>query len=87
MKKIGLHTRNRTSARILIQFIAEIIMRETMTCLRDSKDCENMTWRSVSDHLKTIVKISFNSKRYDALATLSKCQRDITAALGIKDNK
>jgi hypothetical protein len=43
MKRIRVHTDNRMCARLLIQFIAEIFIREIRVCLRNSEECRKMT--------------------------------------------
>jgi hypothetical protein len=74
-------------ARLLIQFIAEIILREIRVNLRDSKECQKMTRRLISANIKSIYKIIFNSRHGDVNPELTKSQRDILSALKINDNR
>ncbi|MDR2854718.1 MAG: hypothetical protein LBV40_00965, partial [Methanomicrobiales archaeon] len=68
---------------LFIQFIAEIYMREMRVCLRKSQECQKMTRKQISSHIKTIHKISFVGKYKDVKPTLSKSQRAILTAVGI----
>jgi transposase len=85
MKRIRVHTDDRMRARLLIQFIAEIILREIRVRLRDSEECSKMTRRQISSHIKGIYKISFKGRYKDVKPELSKSQRVILEALGLKD--
>jgi transposase len=51
MKRIRVHTDERMRARLLIQFIAEIILREIRIRLRNSDECSKMTRRQISSHI------------------------------------
>jgi transposase len=85
MKRIRVHTDGRMRARLLIQFIAEIMLREIRVRLRDSEECSKMTRRQISSHIKGIYKISFKGRYKDVRPELSKSQRIILEALGLKD--
>jgi transposase len=87
MKRIRVHTNGRLCARLLIQLVAEIILREIRVKLRDSDECKKLTRRQISAHIRTIYKISFNSKHKDVRPELTKCQRELLIALGISDNR
>jgi transposase len=84
MKRIRVHTDSRMKARLLIQFIAEIHMREIRVCIGNSSDCKKMTWRQLFNHIKAIYKVKFKGKYKDVHPTLSKTQRSILKALGVK---
>jgi transposase len=85
MKRIRVHTDDRMRARLLIQFIAEIMLREIRVRLRDSEECSKMTRRQIFSHIKGIYKISFEGKYRDVKPELSKSQRVILEALGLRD--
>ena len=87
MNRIRVHSDNRMKARLLIQFIAEIIIREIRVRLRDSIECRKMTRKQISSHIKGIYKIKFNKKRKDICPELSKSQRSILEALGFSDSR
>jgi hypothetical protein len=83
MKRIRVHTDGRMKARLFVQFIAEIYMREIRARMRDSEDCKKLTWRQIFNHIKAICKVKFKGKYKDVLPTLSRIQRCILDALGI----
>ena len=87
MNRIRVHTDERMKARMLIQFIAEIFLRETRVCLRDSPACKKMTRKQISSHIKSIYKIKFTGKYRDVCPELSKSQRSILEALRVSDNR
>jgi len=83
MRRLRVHSDQRMKARLFIQFIAEIYMREIRIRLRDSEECKRMTKRQIFSHLKTIYKIKFKGKYRDIRPSLSKSQRSILQALDI----
>ena len=85
MRRIRVHTDGRLRARLLIQFIAEIYLREIRVRLRDSKECRKMTRKQISSHIKGIYKIKFTGKYKDIRPELSKSQRLILETLGFGD--
>lgn len=87
MNRIRVHTDNRMKARLLIQFIAEIFIREIRVRLRNSEECRKMTRKQISSHIKGIYKIKFNNRYKDVCPELSKSQRDILDALGFIDSR
>jgi transposase len=84
MKKIRVHTDGRMQARLLIQFIAEIYLREIRVRLRDSEECNKMTKKQVMGHIKGIYKIEFKGRYKPVYPTLTKSQRSILNALKIR---
>ena len=84
MRRLRVQSDARIRARLFIQFIAEIYMREMRVCLRASEECKKMTRKQISSHIKTIYKINFVGKYRDVKPSLSKSQRAILKALGIK---
>jgi hypothetical protein len=87
MRRIRVHTDERMKARLFIQFIAEIYMREIRVRLRGSAECRKMTRKQISAHIKGIYKIKFTGKYKDVCPELSKSQRAILAALGVSDSR
>jgi len=87
MRRIRVHTDDRMKARLFIQFIAEIFMREIRVRLRDSYECRKMTRKQISAHIKGIYKIKFTGKYKDVCPELSKSQREILSALGVSDSR
>ena len=87
MRRIRVHTDNRMKARLLIQFIAEIYLREIRVRLRDSDECRKLTKKQISSHIKGIYKIKFKEKYEDVCPELSKIQRSILDALGFNDTR
>ena len=87
MRRIRVHTDDRMKARLLIQFIAEIYIREIRGRLRDSVECSKMTKKQISSHIKGIYKVKFTGKYKDVCPELSKSQRSILAALGFSDSR
>ena len=83
MKRIRVHTDERMMARLFIQFIAEIYMREIRVCVRDSESCKRLTRKQVFSHIKTIYKVRFKGKYKDVYPVLSRKQRDILEALNV----
>jgi transposase len=87
MHRIRVHTDSRMKARLLIQFIAEIYIREIRVRLRESDVCKKMTRKQISSHIKGIYKIKFTGKYKDVCPELSKSQRSILEALGLRDSR
>jgi hypothetical protein len=87
MRRIRVHTDARMKARLLIQFIAEIYMREIRMMLRKSKECAKLTKTQISSHIKGIYKIKFKNKYRDVKPELSKIQRAILEALEFGDSR
>jgi transposase len=87
MSRIRVHTDNRMKARLFIQFIAEIYIREIRVRLRDSEECRKMTRKQIASHIKGIYKIKFTGKYKDVCPELSKSQRSILEALGLNDSR
>ena len=87
MRRIRVHTDGRMKARLLIQFISEIYLREIRVRLRDSKECFKMTRKQISSHIKGIYQIKFTGKYKDVKPELSKSQRAIIEALGLSDSR
>ena len=87
MRRIRVHTDDRMKARLLIQFVAEIYLREIRVRLRDSDECRKMTRKQIASHIKGMYKIKFVGKHKDICPELSKSQRAILEALGIRDSR
>jgi transposase len=87
MNRIRVHNDERMKARMLIQFLAEIFLREIRVRLRDSIECKKMTRKQISAHIKSIYKIKFTGKYRDVCPELSKSQRSILEALGFSDSR
>jgi transposase len=87
MRRIRVHTDDRMKARLLIQFIAEIYIREIRVRLRDSEVCRKMTRKQIASHIKGIYKIKFSGKYRSVCPELSKSQRSILEALGLSDSR
>jgi transposase len=83
MKRIRVHTDVRMKARLFVQFVAEIYMREIRAWLRRSDDCKKLTWRQTFNHIKGIYKVKFRGKYKDVFPALSRTQRCILDALRI----
>jgi hypothetical protein len=64
------------NARLFIQFIAEIYMREIRRCLKDSP-YEKLTRKQIFNHIKAIIKIKFKGKYKEIFHTLTKTQEEI----------
>jgi transposase len=87
MNRIRVHTDSRMKARLFIQFIAEIFIREIRVRLREHEDCRRMTRTQIASHIKGIYKIKFKGKYKDVCPELSKSQRSILEALGFSDSR
>jgi transposase len=87
MHRIRVHTDDRMKARLFIQFVAEIYLREIRVRLRDSDECRKMTRKQIASHIKSIYKIKFVGKYKDVCPELSKSQRAILEALDIHDSR
>jgi len=83
MSRIRVHTDERMRARLFIQLLAEIYLREIRLRLRESDDCRKMTKAQIFSHIKAIHKIHFKGKYKDVVPSLSKNQRCILDALEI----
>jgi transposase len=86
MKRIRVQTDARMKSRLFIQFIAEIYMREVRVCIRKSDACKKLTRKQIFSHIKTIYKVKFKGRYKDVYPELSKHQREILCALGVKVN-
>ncbi|MDR1486596.1 MAG: hypothetical protein LBT62_01180 [Deltaproteobacteria bacterium] len=84
VERIRVHAGRRMEARLFIQLIAEIYMREIREALNDSPECRKQTRRQVFDRLKAIHRIKFAGKHKDVYPSLSREQRCILGAFGIK---
>jgi hypothetical protein len=62
MRRIRVNTDDRMKARLLIQFVSEIYLREIRVRLRDSVECKKLTRKQISSHIKGIYKIKFVGK-------------------------
>jgi hypothetical protein len=87
MCRIRVHTDSRMKARLLIQFIAEICIREIRVRLRESEECRKMTRKQISSHIQGIYKIKFTGKYKNVCPELSKSQRAILKALELSDSR
>ena len=87
MKTIRVHTDGRMCARLLIQFVSQIILREIRILLQKSEYCKKMTRKQIAAHIKSIYKITFKGKYKDVKPELTKAQREILGALGFEDNR
>jgi len=87
MRRIRVHTDDRMKSRLLIQFIAEIYLREIRVRLNASDVCKKLTRKQISSHIKGIYKIKFTRKYKDVMPELSKTQREILEALGFNDSR
>jgi len=83
MKRIRVQTDDRMRARLFIQLIAEIYMREVRVRIRNSKTCRKLTRKQTFSHIKTIYKVKFKGKYKDVYPKLSKQQREILDALDV----
>jgi hypothetical protein len=83
MKRIRVQTDARMKARLFIQFIAEIYMREIRVCIHNSEKCKKSTRKQVFSHIKTIYKVNFKGRYKDIYPELSRKQRDILNALNV----
>jgi len=83
MNRIRVHNDDRMRARLFIQFIAEIYLREIRLNLKKSNDCKKMTKKQIFAHIKAMAKIRFTGKYKEIMPQLSKNQRSILIALGI----
>jgi len=84
MKRLRVWTDARMRARLFIQFIAEIYMREIRVCLSGAESCKKLTRKQIFSHIKTIYKVSFKGKYRDVYPELSRQQRNILDALNVK---
>ncbi|MDR1979456.1 MAG: hypothetical protein LBQ42_12045 [Synergistaceae bacterium] len=84
MGRIRVHTDGRMTARLFVQFLAEIFMREIRVCMNSSDDCKKLTRRQIFNHIKAIYKVKFKGKYKDVYPALSKVQRSIFKALEIR---
>ena len=87
MRRIRVHTDGRMRARLFIQFISEIFIREIRVRLSLSEECKKMTRKQIISHIKGIYKIKFTGKYRDVHPELSKSQRAILEALEIRDSR
>ena len=87
MRRIRVHTDERMKARLLIQFIAEVYLREIRIRVRESVACKKMTKKQISSHIKSICKIKFAGTYNDVRPELSRSQREILDALKIRDSR
>ena len=83
MGRIRVHTDERMRARLFIQLLSEIYLREIRLRLRESDTCSKMTTTQIFSHIKAIHKIRFKGKYNDVVPVLSKNQRYILEALEI----
>jgi len=84
MACIRVHSDARMRARLFIQFIAEIYLREVRVCLRGSDVCSKLTRKQVFSHIRTIHKVVFRGEQGEVYPELSRQQREILAALNVE---
>ena len=84
MRRIRVHSDDRMRARLFIQFLAEVFLREIRLRLSKSDVCRKMTKKQIFSHIKAMSKIHFKGKFDDVIPHLSKKQRSILEALDIK---
>ena len=87
MRRIRVHTDDRMKARLFIQFIAEIYLREIRMRLLGCEICKKLTRKQIASHIKGIYKIKFARESKDVLPELSKTQRALLEALGFRDSR
>ncbi|MDR0697076.1 MAG: hypothetical protein LBF68_06055 [Christensenellaceae bacterium] len=84
MKNLRVHTDENLRARLFVQFLSEIILRELKVTLKNNDLTENLTRKQISDALKGMHKITFANKYKDIYPKANKKQRLILNALNIK---
>ena len=84
MKRIRVWSDPRMRSRLFIQFIAEIYMREIRVCLRRSHECKKLTRKQIFSNIKSIYRVKFKGKYRDVYPELTKQQRHILEALGVR---
>jgi transposase len=87
MKRIRVHTDARMYGRLLIQFIAQIILRDIRMRLNESKECKKLSKTQITSCLKSIYKITFKDSHAAVKPELSKTQRAVLAALELSDTR
>ncbi|MDR0751719.1 MAG: hypothetical protein LBF12_03905, partial [Christensenellaceae bacterium] len=83
VKRIRVHTDGRMKARLFLQFIAEIYMREIRVRLGMDPFCKKLTCTEIFGQIRSIHKIKFKGKRKDVLPPLTKTQRKILEAINV----
>lgn len=83
MRRIRVQSDERMRARLFIQFVAEVYMREIRVCIRNSETCKKLTRKQVFSHIKTIYKVCFIGTYKDIYPELSRFQRNILEALNV----
>jgi hypothetical protein len=75
------------TARLLIQFIAQIFLREIRVKIRNSPELQKLSKTQIMYAIKAITKITFKDKNNKIAPELSKTQREIIEALGLSDTR
>ncbi|MDR0751357.1 MAG: IS1634 family transposase [Christensenellaceae bacterium] len=84
MKNLIVHTDENLRARLFVQFLSEIILRELKVTFKNNDLIENLTRKQISGALKGMHKITFANKYKDIYPKATKKQRLILNALNIK---
>jgi transposase len=87
MKRIRVHTDGRMYGRLVIQFVAQIILRDIRMRLNESKECKKLTKTQIASCLKSIYKITFQGNHAAVKPELTKTQRAVLAALDLSDTR
>ena len=81
MKRLRVHTDKRMKARLFIQFLAEIYMREMRIRLAQSVECQKLSHNQIFASIRTMYKIKFKGDCNDVFPELTKTQRAIVNAV------
>ena len=84
MKRLRMHTSATVDGRLLVQFIALILISAIRKELRSSGLIEKYTVRELLQEMKTLTKVKYSGKYGYILTEITKAQRDILKALDIQ---
>jgi transposase len=86
LKRLRIHSSQRMSARIFVQFIALIFMSRIQMTMRESTLSERYSPRLLLEEMESLTRIHYTGKYKDITSEVSESQREILEAFSIDPN-
>ncbi len=83
MKRLRMHSSKATDGRLLVQFIALILMSELRKEMRQSRLIKDYTVRELLKEMETLTKITYSGRYGYILTEVTKPQKEILSKLKI----
>jgi transposase len=84
MNRLRIHSPEAMRARLLIQFLALVIISRMRTVIKGHPKLKNLTVREVMEAMETIVLIKYSGRYGHLITEAGPLQRDILDAFGVK---